>query len=77
METKFEIWSYLDRAKYLIEEMGDDKVKITKSISEGEGDENTAVKLEITVSTNSDLLNVFHSGIHYGLEKMGKHLFNK
>jgi hypothetical protein len=49
-----------DRVKYILREMGDDRVKIIR-----EGDHFTL--LEITISDGFDALNLFHAGIMSGL----------
>jgi hypothetical protein len=49
-----------ERIKYILREMGDDRVKIIR-----EGDHFTQV--EITINDGFDALNLFHAGVMSGL----------
>ena len=62
---KYQLSLPKDRAEYVLNYMGDSKVK---KLSE----ENDVFQLEFTINKNIDLLELFHSGIHYGIDKFLK-----
>jgi len=64
MANKFEIWTRKQRLSFIQKEMGDDKVKIIK-----EDPSDGTVKVEVTLDNEYDVLNLFHAGINYGLDR--------
>jgi hypothetical protein len=61
---KAEIFMYEDRLAYLKEELQD------KIILLGEPDESGQQKISIEITSDTDLIFIFHAGVRYGLDKM-------
>lgn len=61
-----EIFTYTDRLVYLQEAMGDKIVVLS------EPDENGQLKISIEVESGIDILDIFHAGVKYGLDRMQK-----
>ena len=59
------IYTHADRLSFLQDKMGD---KLTEIVDEG----NDLVRLTLEVNDAHDVMNVFHAGISYGLDAMGK-----
>ena len=59
------IYTHADRLSFLQDKMGD---KLTDIINEGDD----LVRLTLEVNDAHDVMNVFHAGISYGLDVMGK-----
>ena len=51
-----------EKAKYLVMELGDDKVKVL------EQDQFNNVTVEVTIEDTVDVLKIFHAGIKYGMD---------
>ena len=51
-----------DRINYLIDELGD-KVKIVR-----QSDSGTTTWVDVTINDSTDLLQLFHAGVHAGLK---------
>jgi hypothetical protein len=61
---KAEIFMHLDRLAYLKEEL-QDKVTLL-----GEPDSSGQQKISIEITSDTDLIFIFHAGVRYGLDKM-------
>ena len=61
---KAEIFMYEDRLAYLKEEL-EDKVTLL-----GEPDPLGQQKISIEITSDTDLIFIFHAGVRYGLDKM-------
>lgn len=66
---KYEFFTDHERALYLANYLP--KGMITNQTTDSDGD----VKIEIVIESNSDLLQVFHAGIHFGLDKASFNFF--
>jgi hypothetical protein len=61
---KAEIYMHTDRLAYLQEELKD-KVTILS-----QPDESNQQKISIDLTSDTDLIFIFHAGVRYGLDKM-------
>ena len=61
---KAEIYMHTDRLVYLKEELND---KVTLL---GEPDSSGQQKIAIELTSDADLIFIFHAGVRYGLDKM-------
>lgn len=61
---KAEIYMHSDRLAYLQDELKD-KVTILS-----QPDESSQQKISIEITTDTDLIFIFHAGVRYGLDKM-------
>jgi hypothetical protein len=67
---KYEFFTNGERALYLANYLP--KGMVTNQTLDSDGD----VKVEIVIESNSDLLQVFHAGIHFGIDKASLASFN-
>ena len=61
---KAEIYMHTDRLAYLQEEL-QDKITILS-----QPDESNQQKISIEITSDTDLIFIFHAGVRYGLDKM-------
>lgn len=61
---KAEIYMHSDRLAYLQDELKD-KVTVLS-----QPDESNQQKISIEITTDTDLIFIFHAGVRYGLDKM-------
>lgn len=61
---KAEIYMHTDRLAYLQEEMKDKVTILTQP------DETGQQKISIDLTSDTDLIFIFHAGVRYGLDKM-------
>lgn len=61
---KAEIYMHTERLAYLQDELKD---KVTTL---GEPDESGQQKISIEITSDTDLIFIFHAGVRYGLDKM-------
>ena len=62
---KAEIFMHPERLAYLKEELKD-KVTLTGDVDEETGQQRVAIE----ITSDTDLLFIFHAGVRYGLDKM-------
>jgi hypothetical protein len=60
----YEIFTHTDRLVYLQKAMGDQIVILSEPDASGQ------LKISIEVESAIDILDIFHAGVSYGLDKM-------
>ena len=68
---KVEIFTQVERLSYLQKNMGD------KIVVLNEPDETGQVKISVEVDGAMDVMDIFHAGVSYGLDKMQAVYTNK
>lgn len=57
---KAKLWLQKDRAEYLIKHLTDNGMMVSHRY------EDKSCIVEFTIESNSDVLNIFHAGLHFG-----------
>jgi hypothetical protein len=66
MSNTFRVWSTAGRVDTLVKNMGD-KITVIKN----DNDNPDYVLIDIQIDDNMDILDLFHAGIDYGMNRIG------